>query len=155
MIVLGIDPGARSAAFAFIKAHGWGSLTACVGDVPTANGMVDAAAFARLIRDHGPAVAIIETVGARPLEGRASIFRFGMGTGLLRGVVLGSGVRLVEVTPAKWKRHYRLSADKEQARARAINLFPKVENLTHKKDAGRAEALLLANYYIEALLDPV
>lgn len=145
--VLGIDPGARSGAWGLLWPKDHFALT---DDIPTVDNMVNAAAWARVVKRLAPDVAIIEKVGALPKQGLASTFRFGMGCGLIRGAILGAGVRLVEVTPAEWKRFYRLDSDKEKARARAVSLFPSAApSLSRKKDAGRAEALLIANWYLE------
>ena len=52
------------------------------------------------------------------------------------------------VTPREWKRHFNLGPDKEQARALAIRLYPKLRGLHLKKHQGRAEALLLGRYFL-------
>lgn len=57
------------------------------------------------------------------------------------------GLPFLLVIPQTWKKHYALSSDKEAARAMAISLFPKVKDLLKfKKNADRAEALLIAWY---------
>jgi crossover junction endodeoxyribonuclease RuvC len=57
---------------------------------------------------------------------------------------------MIEVAPGLWKRHFRLGPDKEDARALALKRFPGVaKNLSRKKDAGRAEALLMALWWQE------
>jgi len=51
------------------------------------------------------------------------------------------------VTPQSWKKHYRLTANKDDARLRAIHNWPRLsDELSRKKDADRAEALLIAKY---------
>lgn len=148
MKILGIDPGAVSAAYAFLDTEDpFGAPL--VGDVPVVNKMVDAVSFSKLLVSNRPDVAIIETVGAMPKQGTSSTFRFGVGCGLLRGVVQALGIPLYEVTPAKWKHHFRLDNDGEKSRARALALYPGVEGLNLKKHHGRAEALLLALYHSE------
>jgi hypothetical protein len=52
------------------------------------------------------------------------------------------------VTPTQWKRHHGLSADKEKARALAIQKWPEqYHRLERKKDANRAEALLIGDWF--------
>jgi len=69
-----------------------------------------------------------------------------MAYGVAKGVIGAAGIRRVDVSPGKWKRHFGLSADKEAARALAISQWPKSEHFRRKKDHGRAEAALLALY---------
>lgn len=146
MIVLGVDPGSVSAA--------WGLLDpdkgySC-GDIPVANNMVDANGFANLVAASGSTLAVIEKVGSFPGQGVSSSFRFGMGTGIIHGVIAALGFQRIEVSPTVWKKHFRLGSDKEQARALALKRFPAMaKHLARKLDAGRAEALLLALWWLE------
>lgn len=145
--IIGIDPGSVSAAYAVL------GLNACglqeVDDVPVVDRMVDAAAFARLVRHWKPEVAVIEQVAAMPRQGVSSSFRFGMGCGLLRGVVMGMNIPLVQVPATRWKKHFNLNADAEKSRALAIRYWPECDKLGFKKDHGRAEAMLIARWFAE------
>jgi crossover junction endodeoxyribonuclease RuvC len=148
MIILGIDPGSVSAAYALLDTENpFDNVTAC-DNVPTANKQVDANGFYQLLLANAPDVAIIETVGAMPKQGVSSAFRFGVGVGLLRGVVQSLNIPLHEVAASKWKKHFGLNSDAEKSRARAIAMFPGA-NLKLKKDHNKAEALLLALYFQE------
>ena len=71
--------------------------------------------------------------------------------GIARGTIAAMQIPMVLVTPGKWKKFYSLSADKEQARARAIQYWPASDNFRLKKHHGRAEAALLAKYGAEHL----
>lgn len=144
MRVLGVDPGSVSAAYAFLDT---GELME-TDDVPVVDRQVNAAEWARIVKRLTPDIAIIELVGAMPLQGSTSGFRFGVGVGLLRGVLAALNVPLVQVTPSKWKRECGLGSNKEAARALAIRLFPGCGRFARVKDAGRAEAALLASWYI-------
>jgi len=57
-------------------------------------------------------------------------------------------ITYMDVTPAKWKKHFGLSSEKEQSRAMASKMFPEAA-LHLKKHHDRAEALLLARYLWE------
>ena len=143
-IVMGVDPGAVSAAFAVIPWDLDGGLEAASAfSVPVVNRMVDGKAFAYIVRERAPTHAVIERVNAFPGQGVSSSFRFGVGYGILLGVLASARVQIIEVAPTVWKRHFRLDRDKEKARALAIRRFPNVK-LHLKKDVGRAEALLMA-----------
>ena len=144
MKIIGIDPGAVSAAFAIIPWDLDGGLEAASAfHMPVVNKMVDARAFAYVMDEQRATHAVIERVGAFPGQGVSSSFRFGMGYGIILGVLASSGVKIIDVAPGLWKKYFRLDSDKEKARALAIKRFPHV-NLSLKKDAGRAEALLMA-----------
>jgi crossover junction endodeoxyribonuclease RuvC len=146
VIVFAVDPGSVSAAWGIANER---EALAC-GDVPVADRMIDAAGFADLVAHFPASVAVVEKVGAFPRQGVSSSFRFGMGTGIIHGVLAALVVRRVEVSPMVWKKHFRLGPDKEQARALALKLFSGLsEPLARKRDAGRAEALLMAWWYVE------
>jgi crossover junction endodeoxyribonuclease RuvC len=147
VVIMGVDPGAVSAAWAVLA----GGLAYC-DDVPVAGRMIDAPGFSRVVLKHQPGVAVVEKVAAMPKDGVSSSFRFGQGLGILQGVLAASGIEIVEVTPGMWKKYFRLGPDKELARAFAIKRFPNVDNLGRKKDAGRAEALLMALWFKEQRL---
>lgn len=148
MIVLAIDPGSVSAAYGLL-----GPGVCLCDDVPVAARMVNAPGLADIVAGSGADVVVVERVNAFPKQGVSSSFRFGMGVGIIHGVVAALGFRLVEVAPTLWKKHFRLGPDKEEARALAIKRFPgAAPNLSRKKDAGRAEALLMAAWWQEQKL---
>jgi hypothetical protein len=149
LCVMGIDPG-LSGAIAWYFPDDPHLITA--EDMPVVDKNIDPAALARRVKQMNPDVAIIELVGAMPKQGLSSTFKFGCGYGMVQGVVAACGVPVALVTPAKWKRHYGLSSDKEQSRAAAIKLWPQLDRFERKKDADRAEAALLAKYGAEVIL---
>jgi hypothetical protein len=67
----------------------------------------------------------------------------GLGMGVWLGALAALHMPHTRVRPQVWKKALGLGRDKEQARLRATQLFPAAD-LRHKKDHGRAEALLLA-----------
>ena len=154
MRVLGVDPGAVSGAYALIVHAHNGVVDPIADDIPVVDRQVDAAEWSRVVARLKPDVAVVEQVGSMPKQGVASTFKFGMGCGLIRGVLAGAGVPIVSVTPAKWKKHFSLNSDAEKSRALAIRRFPTSPMLARKKDHGRAEALLMALWKIETD-DPV
>ena len=70
----------------------------------------------------------------------------------VRGVVASLAIPTHMVTPGRWKKHFRLDADKEKARALAIRLWPSSEHFERKKDHGRAEAALIARFGAETII---
>jgi len=147
--ILGADPG-LTGALSFYFPTQPGIITA--EDIPLAGHEVDAAALARRIVQMRPTVAVIEAVGARPGQGVSSMFKFGQAYGTLIGTIAACGIPLYRTPPTRWKKHFGLGADKEQARARAIALWPTSAAFERKKDHGRAEAALIARFAAEVLI---
>lgn len=91
-------------------------------------------------------LAILEDVNAFGM-GRTSAYRFGVNVGTIVGVLTACGIRTMTVTPAKWKKFYKLGADKKLSRAMAIKFWPDCSHYFGRvKDDGRAEAALLSDY---------
>lgn len=151
MIVYGIDPGFGGAVAEFYPA----SWTLYLHDMPTVPGQkgkteLNMHALYDLLdagETQGPHIVWMEKVGSRPGQGVSSMFRFGQQVGAIEMAVAGHGHQLRMVTPAKWKAHFGLSADKGAARSIAIQRFPTVASMfSRAKDDGRAEAALIALY---------
>ena len=148
MKIVGIDPG-LTGAFALLDK---GELVE-VRDMPVvmvrgkgrilAWGVVDA--IVNLNPDH----VVIEEVGVMPKQGIASGFNFGYGAGVLEGVTAALARPLTLVRPNVWKRESATPTDKGAARQMASRLWPdKADLFARVKDDGRAEAALLARWYL-------
>lgn len=146
LCILGIDPGLSGAIAFYFPSH---PNLISVFDAPVAGNEIDAAQLADKIVQMKPDAAIIEQVGSMPGQGVSSTFKFGQAFGSVLGILGAMQVPAYRVTPGKWKRHYALSVDKEDARALAIRMWPSCENFRRKKDHGRAEAALIARYFAE------
>ncbi|MFY9293322.1 MAG: hypothetical protein WAP03_21875 [Methylorubrum rhodinum] len=145
-VILGVDPG-TSGAIAFYRPDRPREIEAV--DVPTADGQIDAAALARLIREANTTEAMVERVGAMPKQGVSSTFKFGMAYGAVLATAAALEIPIRQATPQRWKKHFRLTADKEQARGLAIRQWPGSRAFARKKDHGRAETALLALFAVE------
>lgn len=159
MIVIGVDCG-LSGALAMLDGTG----LSAVQDMPVmAKGAghgrvkneVNAAALNQILGNwiNGQAdevLVVIERVASMPGQGVASMMSLGDSVGCIRGVVAARGYPVKWVTPQRWKKHFGLPADKELARAKAIQLYPTAP-LERKKDHGRSEAILIARYGWECL----
>jgi crossover junction endodeoxyribonuclease RuvC len=143
----GVDPG-LSGALAFIFEDAPDRVI--TEDMPTVDNVVMPSLLRSLLARLKPTVALIEAVSARPGQGVTSMFRFGQAHGTAIGVIGGLDVPYHFVTPGKWKKHYGLSSDKEECRAKALQLFPScADQFKRKKDHGKAEAALIARYCME------
>ena len=158
-LVMGIDPGLSGAVA--IVSHGLkGPRLVGVWDMPTTEPAIRGAKGPKgkrninvpelsiLIDSHSRALshAVIEDVGVMSgNEGTVSMFRFGMATGIVHGILGGCFVPTLLTKPAVWKALMGLNHDKNLSREKAAALFPDYAgNFSRKKDDGRAEACLLA-----------
>ena len=94
---------------------------------------------------------IIEQVSAMPGQGVTSMFNFGQSYGILKGICSAMQLPIYFVRPAKWKKYFNLiNSEKDASRARAIEIFPYFSSqLSKKKDANKADAILIASFYYE------
>lgn len=146
-MIAAIDPG-LAGAVALVDATG---RLLVVDDLPVAGTgaqrRIDAAGLAELLRHHAPSLVMVESVAAMPGQGVSSTFRFGQAVGAVAGVTGALGLPLHWVAPGVWKRSLRLSADKEQSRQRALELWPGfASRFARKADHNRAEAALIGLY---------
>jgi hypothetical protein len=76
------------------------------------------------------------------------MFGFGKGYGMWIGIVAALEIPYTLVTPQAWKKELMQGIkDKDAGRLRAMQLFPAYnEWLVRKRDIGRADALLIAEY---------
>lgn len=149
--ILGVDPGLSGAVAFYFPAH---PERVAVEDMPVAGGEVSAALLAEIVVSFQPSLAVIEQVAAGHGWGRSACFNFGRSVGDVRGVLGALAIPIKYVSPKAWKKHYHLPADKDESRARALQLFPScAEHFKRKKDDGRAEAALIAKYGAEVMFD--
>lgn len=101
----------------------------------------------------GADAAVVEEVGARPMQGVSSVFTFGLALGSILGALSALRIPVTMVTPQDWKRASRLgSIDKDEAkdaaRAFARELWPEHEKILRAKGKhGMAEAALMARWF--------
>jgi crossover junction endodeoxyribonuclease RuvC len=88
----------------------------------------------------------MEQVHAMPKQGISSTWNFARAVGVISAVCELTNYPFHLVSPQKWKKHFSLTADKNEALDLARKLFPKAP-LKLKKDINRAEALLIAEYW--------
>ncbi len=145
--VLGVDPGING-ALALIDTDVW---SLAIIDMPREPGVggknsVSATMTSRIIRASEADYAFIESVYSSPQMGVVSAFAFGRSLGILEGACAATAI-LEKPRPQEWKASTKTPKDKNQARARAIQLFPRhAELFARVKDDGRAESALIALY---------
>jgi crossover junction endodeoxyribonuclease RuvC len=146
VIYIGVDPGLRSGAIGAIDHDG---KFVGVHDIAADGDRIDARALKQMILDMtrpGDDYAIcLEQVWTMPKQGIASTGRFMRAYGAIGAVCELLCDRVFYVTPQVWKKDMKLTSDKEQSLSEARQRFPQAV-LKLKKDHGKAEALLIAEY---------
>jgi hypothetical protein len=145
MLIFGIDPGFSGA---------WGVVThtgryhTCGDMVHNGEHLDTEAVWSEMLlaRDGQDCEVVLELVHSMPKQGVSSTFKFGMAFG--GAIALAQRFRSPWhlVRPQAWKRYYGLTADKNDSLDLARELWPDAP-LTRKKDNGRAEALLISEYW--------
>lgn len=87
----------------------------------------------------------MEQVHSMPNQGVSSTFAFGRAVGVISAVCELTRYPVHLVTPQRWKKHFHLTADKNESLDMARYLWPEAK-LKLKKDINKAEALLIAEY---------
>ena len=151
VIVIGIDPG-LDGAIAWLDGDGH----YLVWDTPTAKdgrhrvyllSEMRALLLNATVGVQGTHHVFIEKVHSMPRQGVASSFNFGDGFGSWKGLVAGLALPMTLVTPQRWQKTILdgMQGGKDASIIRALELFP-LADLKRKKDHGRADALLIAEY---------
>ena len=94
---------------------------------------------------------VIEQVSAMPGQGVTSMFNFGQSFGILKGICSAMQLSTYFIRPVKWKKYFNLiNSEKDASRTKAIQIFPYISSkLSKKKDANKADAILLASFFFE------
>ena len=92
---------------------------------------------------------VVEQVSAMPGQGVTSMFNFGQSYGVLKGIFSAMQIPMDFVSPVKWKKYFNLiNTQKDSSRTKAIEFFPYISSkLSRKKDANKADAILIASFY--------
>jgi len=154
MIFIGIDPG-LDGAIAAVDAN---RTFAAVFDMPVLElkdgrkkkRTLDLRSLLKILTDltaEEDCHAFIELVHSMPRQGVRSMFTMGEGYGALKMALTALRIPFEEITPQRWKKMllYGTMKDKDASRSKAQQLFPSM-SLSRKKDHGRADALLIAEF---------
>ena len=159
MIIIGIDPGLTGAVARIRQTGDPLVLTYQVWDAPTGKDGKHTVLLGREMKKilyeasclpqvgTIDVIVFIEKVHSMPKQCVASSFNFGQGYGLWLGLIVGLGLPYEQVTPQRWQKETLagMQGGKDASRIRAQELFPDA-HLSRKKDHGRADALLIAEY---------
>ena len=158
MLIIGIDPGI-SGAICFLKngkiidAIEMPSMAEGKKNKRQVNGSQIYNEIYSRIKDleKGNIKVVIEQVSAMPGQGVTSMFNFGQSFGVLKGICSAMQLPMYFVRPAKWKKYFNLiNSEKDASRTKAIEIFPYISGkLSRKKDANKADAILIASFFFE------
>jgi crossover junction endodeoxyribonuclease RuvC len=150
----GIDPG-LTGAVALINSRGdllslYDTPTLLVKGAKNRHIYVESAmvAILEVCKNTGTVLmTAIENVHAMPGQGVTSMFSMGTGFGLWLGMLSALRMPYTRIEPIAWKKKMGIVAksDKNASIIRALQLYPEAD-LARKKDHGRADAILIANY---------
>lgn len=147
--IIGCDPGLQG-ALAVIDTTNW---TLSIEDMPleparAGKNAVSPAGVARLFDAAQPDHVYIEDVWSSPNMGTVSAWGFGRSLGIVEGACASRTI-LSKVSPQIWKRATNTPKCKNEARRRAMRLFPCAYDLFARvKDDGRAEAAMICFYAV-------
>tara|TARA_B100000686_G_scaffold165536_1_gene173169 strand:+ start:837 stop:1316 length:480 start_codon:yes stop_codon:yes gene_type:complete len=159
MIIFGIDPGI-SGAISVLE----NKKIIEIFDMPTMidgkknKRQVNGAQLAHIIKeklDNEKEIAVVvEHVNAMPGQGVTSMFNFGQSFGVIKGVCSALSLPIYFVRPTKWKKHFNLiKTNKDASRTKVIEVYPEISSsLSRKKDANKADAILIARYFNDTQL---
>ena len=159
MIIFGIDPGI-SGAISVLE----NKKVIEVFDMPTmidgkknkrqVNGSQVANIVKERLNDNKETVVVVEHVNAMPGQGVTSMFNFGQSFGVIKGVCAALSLPIYFVRPTKWKKHFNLiKTNKDASRTKVIEVYPEISSkLSRKKDANKADAILIARYFNDTQL---
>jgi len=147
MTIVGIDPGLGGAIAVL-----WDGAIQ-VHDMPTVEirgkRHVSPAGVRAILDGRQIGMVVIEHVQGVQGTGATSAFSFGRSFGLVEGVVAGLQLPMTLVRPQAWTKALGVSRDKGAHRQTAVGLWPRqAELFARVKDDGRADAALIAHYWI-------
>ena len=159
MIIFGIDPGV-SGAISVLE----NKKVIEMFDTPTMidgkknKKQVNGAQVANIIKERldgeKEIAVVVEHVNAMPGQGVTSMFNFGQSFGVIKGVCSALSLPIYFVRPTKWKKHFNLiKTNKDASRTKVIEVYPEISSsLSRKKDANKADAILIARYFNDTQL---
>lgn len=154
-IYIGIDPG-KQGGFAAIENGTGGVIFA--QPVPLSGKEIDLYSIATFLgnikTDTNQVFAVIEKVHSMPGQGVASMFSFGMSTGMMHGIAAALQYPIFLVAPQTWKGRILRDTPKDKDAAiayckRTYPYAPLFENRNGKSHTGVADAICIARYGYE------
>ena len=146
--IIGIDPGLDGALAALTRS----TLELAVMPVVRVGRRrkLDERVIVDWLARHRPAHVFIEHVQAMPRQGVVSMFSFGAGWGLVRGICAGLGLPYELVRPQEWQKVMLAGQPKGAEYLVASRLWPhenwRASDRSRKPHDGLVDAALIAEY---------
>jgi len=141
-IYVGIDPGKQGAIAVLdsetrqVQCHDMPDTTSALHDLVAGLPIVKSCA--------------VEKPFFPAMIGISNAVKIALAYGTLTGALQWRDIPFAEVRPSKWKKAMDLSSSKSASREKAAQMFPDQADLFKRvKDDGRAEAALIAWYWME------
>ena len=158
MIIIGIDPGISGAISILenkkvIEVYETPTMIDGKKNKKQVNGAEITNIINKEIESEKDVKVVIEHVSAMPGQGVTSMFNFGQSFGVLKGICAALKLPVHFIRPVKWKKHFNLiNTEKDASRTKVIEAFPYISSkISKKKDANKADAILIARFFYETL----
>lgn len=150
MTVIGIDPG-KAGGIAGIPGREQEWATAWADEIPLCGKEIDGHELARRLKEMAPEMVVVEKAQAMPKQGVTSMFNYGLGFGLILGVLEGLAIPYQLVTPQAWKNKVLAGTPKDKGAAANYvrKAYPTIDLTPGKKrnpHDGMADAACIADY---------
>jgi len=159
MMIFGIDPGISGAISILenkkiIEFYDMPTMIDGKKNKKQVNGSQVANIFKEKIDANKEISVVVEHVNAMPGQGVTSMFNFGQSFGVIKGICSALSLPIHFIRPTKWKKHFNLiNTNKDASRTKVIEIYPEISSkLSRKKDANKADAILIARYFNDTQL---
>jgi len=156
LILLGIDPGVSGALSVYehkklVEVLDMPTMSEGKKNKKQINSAQLSLEIKKRINGSDENAVVIEHVTAMPGQGVTSMFNFGQSFGVIKGICSALNLPVYFVRPVKWKKHFNLiGSSKDASRTKAIEMFPSFsDNMAKKKDANKADAILIGRYFLD------
>lgn len=156
MILLGIDPGVSGALSVYehkklVEVLDMPTMSEGKKNKKQINSAQLSLEIKKRVNGSDENAVVIEHVTAMPGQGVTSMFNFGQSFGVIKGICSALNLPVYFVRPVKWKKHFNLiGSSKDASRTKAIEMFPSFsDNMAKKKDANKADAILIGRYFLD------
>lgn len=104
MFILGCDPGFSGGLSLFENGKCLEAFLMPIYESTNGKRNIDGTTIANYIRSKKVEAIIIEDVHSMPKQGISSAWQFGKGFGIILGVCMALNIKIIQISPMKWKK---------------------------------------------------